>query len=217
MNLRMKTLLLVGGIIIVLGIILHGVSQTILLGGFTKIEEQSIRKNVERAINGLYDDVKELHALNYDWSAWDDTYVFIQDVNEEYIESNLVNGTFTGIRVNAMLYFNSSGELVFGKAVDLQNGTEVPIPKSLLNHIYENNILLYHYDVNSNVSGIILLPERAILISSPPILTSEDEGPVRGTLIMVRYLDSMEIERLAELTQLSLTNLHLMNHKCFWT
>jgi len=44
-----------------------------------------------------------------------------------------------------------------------------------------------------------------MLIASQPILTSEDEGPVRGTLIMGRYLDANEIEWLAEQTHLSLT------------
>jgi len=202
MNLRIKTLLIVGGIIIGIGLILYGVSQTILLEGFIDIEKRSISKNVERCVGVLHDDIEELNALNYDWSAWDDTYNFIQNVNEEYIESNLVNSTFTTIRVNVMLYFNSSGNLVFGKAVDLQNGTEMPIPQGLLNHIYENDVLLYHYSTDSNVSGIIVY-KNAILISSLPILTSEDEGPVQGTLIMARYLDSAEMERLARLTQLS--------------
>jgi len=209
MNLRIKTLLIVGGIIIGISLILYGVSQTILLEGFIEIEKQSISKNVERCVSVLHDDIEELNALNYDWSAWDDTYNFIQNANEEYIESNLVNSTFTTIRVNVMLYFNSSGNLIFGKAVDLQNGTEVPIPQGLLNQIYENDVLLYHYSTDSNISGIII-HKNAILISSLPILTSEDEGPVQGTLIMARYLDSAEIERLARLTQLSF-NITIIN------
>src|SRR5438552_1909332 len=45
----------------------------------------------------------------------------------------------------------------------------------------------------------------AMLIVSRPILTSDYTGPIRGTLIMGRYLDAAEVERLAQVTHLSLT------------
>jgi len=54
-------------------------------------------------------------------------------------------------------------------------------------------------------TGIILLPEGPMLVASRPILTSEEEGPIRGTMIMGRYLNPARVERLAEITHLSLT------------
>lgn len=44
-----------------------------------------------------------------------------------------------------------------------------------------------------------------MIIASRPIITCEDEGPVRGALIMGRYFDTAERENLAETTQLSLS------------
>jgi HAMP domain-containing protein len=44
-----------------------------------------------------------------------------------------------------------------------------------------------------------------LIIVSRPILTSDDEGPIRGTMIMGRYLDDAELARFAELTDLSLS------------
>ncbi|MGB9301718.1 MAG: diguanylate cyclase, partial [Anaerolineae bacterium] len=44
-----------------------------------------------------------------------------------------------------------------------------------------------------------------MLVSSRPILTSEEEGPMRGWLIMARYLDSTEVQRLAETTHSSVS------------
>lgn len=202
MNIRLKTLIIVGGAVIVLGFAVYGISQTVLMRGFLEIEEEMVKKDVRRAINSLYNDISVIDFTNYDWSAWDDTYEFIQDKNEEYIESNLINDTFVTIGINVMLYFNSSGQLVFGKSVDLENGTEIQISQDLLDYIEENDILLYHHDIEDNVSGIILLPEKIAMISSRPILTSEDEGPIRGALIMVRYIDENEIKKLSQLTEL---------------
>ena len=49
-----------------------------------------------------------------------------------------------------------------------------------------------------------------MLIASRPILTSEDEGPVRGALIMGRYLDAATIRHLSKITHLSLV-MHSFN------
>jgi len=43
------------------------------------------------------------------------------------------------------------------------------------------------------------------MVASRPILTSEREGPIRGTLIMGRFLNSAEISRLGETTELTLS------------
>ena len=138
MNIRLKTLIIVGGAVIVLGFVVYGISQTVLMKGFLEIEKEITEKNVKRVINSLYNDISVIDSTNYDWSAWDDTYEFIQNKNEEYIESNLINDTFVTIGINMMLYFNSSGQLVFGKAVDLENETEIEIPQDLLDYIKKN-------------------------------------------------------------------------------
>ncbi len=44
-----------------------------------------------------------------------------------------------------------------------------------------------------------------MLVASRPILTSTDEGPLRGWLIMAQYLDSTEVQRLGQITDSVLT------------
>jgi signal transduction histidine kinase len=50
----------------------------------------------------------------------------------------------------------------------------------------------------------VSLPSAPMLISSRPILTSEEQGPARGALIFGRYLGAREIGQLAAITYLSL-------------
>ena len=75
---------------------------------------------------------------------------------------------------------------------------------SLLEHFSENDPVLNHPDPSSEVTGIIILPEGPMLIASRPIVTSNGEGPIRGTLFMGRFLVSQEIDLLAEKTSLSI-------------
>jgi len=205
MSLRKRTLIIIGLTIVSLIVVLYATSRIILLGSFAELEERDTRWNVERALSALSDELSVLDTTINDWAARDDTYAFIENPDESYIQSNLIDGTFITLRLNLMLFVHSSGRIVFGKAFDLQNEEEVPVPQSLQEHLTDNALLLRHPTTESSITGIVLLPEGPMLIASRPILTGEDEGPIRGTLMFGRYLDSAEIERLAGVTRLSLT------------
>lgn len=203
MTLRTKTLLVVNVTNIALISVLSVLLRIIVLGGFAELERQAVQQNVSQALGALSDEVESLDTMVFDWAAWDDTYEFIVDRNQDYITSNLVDETFTGPRLNLVLYFDAAGQIVFGKAFDLAGQREVPIPDGLEEHLSDNSLLLHHSDTQSGRAGLLLIPEGPLLVASRPILTSEEEGPIRGTLLMGRYLDAQEIERLGEVTRLS--------------
>ena len=205
MKLREKTLTIAGITLVGLIIILYVTSQVIIKSSFLKLEEEYTRENVERVLNAVSDSILTMNSTASDWAAWDDTYAFVEDRNWEYIENNLMDATLVNLRLNIMMFVNSSGGVVFKKAVDLDEETEVGFPESLDNHIFVNSYLLTHKDTGDFITGIILLPEGPLLIASQPILTSYDEGPIRGSLILGRYLNSAEIDRLEQMTQLSVS------------
>jgi hypothetical protein len=205
MTLRRKTLFIIGATFYGVIILLFFISRNILLDSFLELEKQNSIQNTERALSALSRESSNLEATAGDWAAWDDTYAFIEDADTEYVESNLVDGTFIELRLNLMVFVNSAGQIVFGKAFDLTNEKEIPLPQSLQGHLSREDILLTHPDEGSSVSGVVLLLESPVLVASRPILTSQGEGPIRGTLVMGRYLDAAEIERLAEATRMPLT------------
>ena len=205
MTLRQKTLILISSIIVASTIGLYSVSRTIMLRSFARLEEKHTAEHIERIRNILLDNFATLDTFLFDWAAWDDTYEFIEDRNQEYIDSNLVDETFLSSRLNVILYVNTAGELVYGKAVDLQSAQEMPLPEALWQHLGPDSPLLFHPDELSNLTGVLLLPENPMIVSARPILSSAEEGPIRGTLIMGRYLDAEELFHLSEITRQSLS------------
>ena len=212
MTLRRKTLLIIAGTFYGVIILLFFLSRNILLESYDELEKQSIHRDVERVQASYSQELASLETITSDWAAWDDTYEFINDTNEEYIRSNLTDSTFTELGLNLILYKNKNPlkETVFAKAFDLKNKEEIAYPPSIIAYLRENDFLVAHQDTKSSYSGTIVLPERLMIISSHPILTSEEEGPIRGTLIMGRYLDADKISELAETTLLSIA-IHRLN------
>lgn len=205
MSLLTKTVVIMGGMFIAAGIFVLAVSQTFLLGSFARLDETRVAKNVERGLDALADKIGYLDATTSDWAAWDDTYTFIENANEGYVTANLVDGTFITLDLNLMLFINCAGEIVFAKAFDLENETEIALPAGLQQHVSTGSLLLQHDNPQSSLKGIILLPDGPMLVASRPILTSDEQGPIRGTLIMGRYLDQTKAEELAALAHTSLT------------
>jgi signal transduction histidine kinase len=179
-------------------------AQFILLDNYAALEKQRAEVNVKRGLSALSNVLSELDSIVGDWAAWDDTYAFIQDTNEDYLESNLVDDTFFNLGLNIMIFINSERDIVYGKAFNLTTMNEIPVSQELLNLLSANDSLWRHSDTESSLTGIVSLQEAPLLIASHPILTSQNEGPIQGALIMGRYLDSEEIEALTETVYLPL-------------
>jgi PAS domain S-box-containing protein len=205
MSLRKQTLIIIGATILGLLLILYTTSRVILLGSFTRLEEQNTHQEVARVLDNLSEDLDRLSRTAKDWAAWDDTYAFIGGTYDGYVNDNLTDSVFTNLGINLMLFTDSSGRLVYGKAFDLLGEREVTIPESLQEYLGADAPLVRHPDVESSVTGYLLLPEGPILVASQPVVTSAGEGPIIGALIMGYYLNSEQVERLAEKTHSSVT------------
>ena len=200
MTIRTKALIIIGVSLLCMAGIIYATSRVTFMRGLEEIEERYTSRDVEQVVSTLSYIISDLETDTADWAAWDDTYAFIEDGNEEYIKSNLTDGTFATLKLNLMLFVHSSGDIVFGKAFDLENEEEVPVPPDLLEQLPGNSLLISQPGTYSFTSGIILLEQGPVLIASQPILTSEDEGPDRGTLIFARYLDATTIGYLSQIT-----------------
>jgi diguanylate cyclase (GGDEF)-like protein/PAS domain S-box-containing protein len=209
-TLRKKTRLSLGIALIGLIGVLYTASSSILLSSLKKVEEQETRQLVKGVLGAFAQTQDDFNSRFVDWTTWDDTYAFIEDANKHYIESNLAPAQLALVKLNLVLYFDSSGRMVFGTGFDPKTKQKTSVPQALRKHLSANALLLQHSHTKSNIAGIVLLPEGPMLISSRPILTSKGEGPIRGTIIFGRYLDADGIEKLARTTHLSLT-MHELN------
>jgi diguanylate cyclase (GGDEF)-like protein/PAS domain S-box-containing protein len=205
MTLRKKSVGIIALSILILTAFLYVYSATTWINTFNRIEEQDTRQDVQRVLYTLDNELVSLDKTADDWAAWDDTYEFIDDRNQEYIDTNLVDGTFTGLQLNLMLYIDKDGQIVFGRAFDLQDESEIDPPSDLMKYLTPPSPLLVTNEPGSGVTGIVLLDEVPMLFSSRPILSSNEEGPIRGTLLIGRNLDQQELEHISQLADVSLS------------
>jgi len=206
-----KLLLTILASLILLNLVVIAGSRLILLDSFLQIEQQAVEANLLRVANAVRNDAQTLGVLCRDWSFWDDTYKFVQDLNPEYISSNLGDETLVELSLNALLFFDSAGKLVFGKGMDLKEESPVPPPQTLIDYFQQRKDFWPPQNSFSRQDGLVMFEQGPMLLSFRPILTSDDEGPARGILVMARWFNDEVIEELSERTALAVS-LCTLNH-----
>ncbi len=205
MTLRQKTFAIIIVPFAALILVFSTISYKILLNNYVLLEEQDIHEQVERSLSGLATIKKRMLATLRDWAPWDETYDFIVDANSKYIEDNLADATLVNLRLNVMIFVNIDHQVVHAKKVDLQTKSAVPFTRDQMERIISSDSLFQPVQSNDSCHGIIML-DQPMLVVSHPILTSDKQGPHRGTLIMGYYLNANAIADLASMMHLSLTS-----------
>ncbi|HIK27865.1 MAG: response regulator [Oscillatoriaceae bacterium SKW80] len=189
MKLRKKTLLIIGAALIV-NLILYAAASSILLRHFQKLEEQSLGKEMARAQAALKANVANLETIV-------NNYARQKNSNLNDILSHFTTTTLAVSGLDFVVATDEKGKILTSVAFEGARQAPNPISQSLLQHLKADSPLIAHPQANEIVSGIILLPEKAVAVASHSILN--------GRLILGRYLDKTDISRSLQLPFQSLT------------
>lgn len=198
MSIRIKALIVVILTATVFIAVLYFFFSVNLLNNFSQLEQREVEEETRQAVNVIQGILEELDRVGGDWAPWDETYQFVEDGNEAYIRFNLSDDVFENLRLNLMLFIHTSGRVVYGKMYDLENHREIPLPAAV-NSLATDPVITDHTDTTVGQTGIFLMPDGPLFLSAWPISDSLFRGPIRGTLVVGRYLTSAEVERLSAL------------------
>ena len=204
MKLRKKLVLIFSASYILIFMCFFIASNTFLMKGFIDIEDSNIKKETELGLKSLDLRIEELDQTTHSFAARDDTYYYMESGLKHFINELLLSSTFIDYEINFMAFLNKEGDIICSKAFDLVELKNIPFPGSIREAIEQHGVLKDHTETDNWVSGILMTLDGPILLSSRPIITTEESGPIVGTLICARYLDFLEIEKLKGSTFLSL-------------
>ncbi|MFH0946081.1 MAG: CHASE4 domain-containing protein [Planctomycetota bacterium] len=200
MSLNGKLQLVLASATLVLVALALGVEQYVVFPSFHQLEKQRAEEDLNRCAGALRREIRHLDLLATDWATWDDTYRFIQDSNAEYRATNLLENTYTENAVNLIAFYNGQGELVWGRTYDLSEEEYVDLPRFLEAPLPVGHPLRLSPTRSDPISGLWSSEYGPLVVAVRPILNSEGEGPVRGSVVMVRFLQGALLETMREQT-----------------
>ncbi|HXJ04348.1 MAG TPA: response regulator [Candidatus Acidoferrum sp.] len=208
MTVRRKTLVILVVTCVSLLVVLYTTSRYLLVAKFMKLEQVSARAALREVQEALDDELERLDKSNSDLSVYDGTYDYMANPTAKYLHSILgegPGGTLDQQRIDFLLIEDNNGRIVAMSGFDRTTGKGREVPDSLKGHMTPDDPLLKFARAKGREMGVLLAAEGPMLVASRPIVHTNGEGPVRGVMVTVRYLDGSELARLGARTHLALT------------
>jgi PAS domain S-box-containing protein len=153
--------------------------------------------NILRMRDAFEGQKENLYTKLGDWSQWDDTYQFINDQNEEYLDSNLQDPTFEILKINLVAIVDTEGKVLFGKEYRSERQPSVPLPQSLTEILSHQSF--FRPTQTDGQSGILTLPEGVLVFAFRPVTSSDGASPTNGGIFFGYYLDADDEQSLSDL------------------
>jgi len=197
MSLGKKTLAL----FLVLGLAICAGSYLALrvsvLPAFEAFEQRAAKESLSRVQSLLQSEIDALRIINLEYSAWDETVRYMKDPFPAFEETNFSPGYWHSIDINMMLVFDAEGRRVYGWMMGPADDRLLDIDDQMIQPLNADDIIVSHETESSTVTGLIRTGSGLIYIASYPILDTEGEGPIFGSLVLGRFLGDALKEDLA--------------------
>ncbi len=191
-------------LIAVFVIISYTILRSVIAPAFDELEMAAARSDLHRAEAALRTDIENLEALSADWAPWDDIYYYVSGENPSFRKSNFDRPTLENLGLDLLAVYSTNSNFVWGRLI--VEGQETPIDTlSVLNPARAESAELtaHHADLDRTV-GFIQSTHGPMIISSRPILRSDDSGPIAGAVLMGQFLNASRLARLRERTEVDM-------------
>jgi diguanylate cyclase (GGDEF)-like protein len=184
----------------VIGILLLSVSLLILfyfifaklflLKSYTKIEVNRALLNTNTVAKYIQKDLTAINSLNLDYAKWDDTYNYVKNRNNDYIQSNFSN--VSGIKrskADFIIITDRMGNVIYSKNISSEGSLSKSLVQNVSSYVYKylNN------DKDKNATGIFSKNKVSLLISAETITNNDSTSDAIGLFIFGKYFDKNEI------------------------
>jgi sensor domain CHASE-containing protein len=201
MSLRSKLVLVLAGVIAFYGVVHFVVQRTVVFPSFAELEQREALDDLHRVLEAVRNEVKHLDTTCHDWTAWDDTYEFVETRNPKYIEANLQNESLESARVDMMYFVRRDGVVARRAMRTRPDGTRPPeLQEFPEGRALQDDPFRCVDEIDGSVSGIASTSAGPMILCSRPIVKSTRQGPIRGYAVFGRFLDAPTVQNLSALT-----------------
>ena len=141
MNLRTKTLVILGLTLILSIAVITSFSYTVLLGSYTNFEEKNVRASMEEVLKVITYKISLLEKTCGDWSRWDETYHFAQNGDTSFIDRNLNVQTFDNLDLDLMIFLSPNRSVVYASGYNRSTRVIFPLSDTILNPLLSTEYL----------------------------------------------------------------------------
>ena len=157
MKIRTKGVIAIILITIIFFVALFTVAVFVIQPSFNDLEKQQADQGLVQTKNAINYDLSQIEGNLVSYSVWDDSYNFVQNHNQNYIDLNFPDSTFESYGLNLAAIVDNNKNLIYCQSFDLNNSVKVQTSNESKQLLISNNALWTFSSLNSTISGILLV------------------------------------------------------------
>ncbi|GAA0062448.1 EAL domain-containing protein [Clostridium sp. CTA-1] len=192
-------------LIFLLSIIITSIfSETYIIKKFNNIEIKYNVSKTEQLLKLINKDIESTYDLNKDYAIWDDTYKFINDKNNNYIETILKESSiFKNFNIDLILFVNKDNDIVFQQYYNKNK----KLSKKNINYL--SSIAISNIKSTHPLKGLTKLDDSLLLMTAAPITDTLNSKTPNGAMIFIKFLTKENINKYHGNT----TNFEIIDYK----
>jgi CheY-like chemotaxis protein/signal transduction histidine kinase/HPt (histidine-containing phosphotransfer) domain-containing protein len=167
---------------------------------FSDFERETSEVSAMRVMQALEGDLHALGIFNGEYAFWDHTYEYAQGQRPEYTDENLEDEYWYSIDIDMFLIFDSQGNKLYGSLAHPADGSVLSLEEEIEQPLVPGHPLVIHAATSSMVQGFLQTATGLMHVVSKPILTTDREGPIVGSVVTGQFIDDKQVTELAKRT-----------------
>lgn len=149
----------------------------------------------------------QLLAIATDYAYWSETWKFLQQGNDGYLQDNYTANSLLTLNIDALVLTDTelTARAAFWLNPAQQLDSAPPAFYDWLSDPATRDLL----DAAQPVSDLIRIDDRAYLLAASPVLHTDLQGPSAGWLLFYQHIDDKMLTVLGHITRLQLQELPL--------
>ncbi|MEW6140738.1 MAG: PAS domain S-box protein [Thermodesulfobacteriota bacterium] len=196
MTVRKQALLSVLLTTALLILVLSLVARIFLLGGFSDLEETQVRQTVERMVAAVASQIDLVGRTASQVASWPEMAGLGEKSHSSSEIASFLENTAYLLGIDAAAVLDSRGRVLFSFWRD-KLGKNVPeMPQDFLKAVAEDS-RFGDRSKSGTHSGVLLLPEGPMILAASPMHPQAGFPPQAARILVARYVNLSEIERLS--------------------
>lgn len=192
MTLRIKTLLLISGVLAALLFVVYAALRPLVMREFARVEQAEAQRQMMRAQTVIARAGQKQAMAMQAWSAWDGLYSWMQTREPEWAEHNFRSSVLKLNDLNLFTVVDLRGQPLLEASYDAKGNTS-PIPPELRSHLRISDPLLASSDSPTR-SGFLHTSEGLLWFSVLPVTADDGSGSPRGTIVLGKKMSVTALE-----------------------
>jgi PAS domain S-box-containing protein len=164
------------------------IERTVIMPACLDLENRDANRLIYGTMDTIRREANQLGNTVRNWGHWDDTYAYTISRDPAFIESNVVWPTISFHGIDLVHIWNAAGEMIWEGAYDPDLNEMVTIGPADSGRPLPYHLLQQHPDPELARTGFVLTDKGPMMMAATAILTTERQGPPRGTLVMGRFI-----------------------------